>query len=497
METSEVIVVGGGVIGRAVAWRLAGVPLSVTCFEDPQSRGQASTAAGAMLGAFGEITSDRTTDADQRELAFRVAAADLYPPWLDALRSASGASIQSGRGTFVIANSVGREDRRCLQRMAECLDAYGRSYEWAEPAHIPHYRPHSAFCAHRALFVRDEGYVNTLDLMSALQRSLEQSGRVRIVSESVEALLTESGAAAGVRTSGGRTFRADAVVLAAGVGIQRIVGESPPAVAAAIPPLMAGKGVSVVVEADASLEHVVRTPNRDFSCGTHVVPRSGRHVYFGATNRIADTPGASDGVTCGEIQNLLYSAIHEIDTGFRTANIVSTAFGSRPIAPDRFPVVGQTSVAGLVVATGTYRNGVLMAPLIADIVVDSILKRPPSFDHGFGPDDPRRRLPASSPEDLIARGVADLVSFIREPNGFLPYGRAQELQDFIQTLLTSALTDAGEVDAVLIEARRLIRARPVPEIIPQLFYRIHERLEEARRRRSDVDQWPSETTRSE
>ena len=433
-----------------------------------------------MLGAFGEITARRASDLDAAELAFRVAAADLYPAWLEELRSFSGLPIQSGRGTFVVASGAGRQDRANVQSMLESLKVYRRSCELVDPSLIPHYRPHPSFAAHSALFIADEGYVNTADLMSALAAALDRAGNVRAVDEPVRKLLLEGDAVVGAETVTGRSFWADRIVLAAGTGIQPIVEESGASIRAAIPRLMPGKGVSVVLEAEQPLEFVIRTPNRDFSCGTHIVPRQANAIYLGATNRIANTPGAADGVTCGEIQNLLYSAIHEIDTRFRTANIVSTAYGSRPIALDRFPVVGPTSVRGLFVATGTYRNGVLMAPLIAELVADAALNRPARLDHPFAPDDPRRRVAVPTVPELIADGVADLVSFIREPNGFLPYGRARELQDFIEVLLTCTLADGHGLDQRMADAKRLLQEYPVPEIIPQLFYSFHQLMEDSR-----------------
>ncbi|GAB3845706.1 hypothetical protein GCM10029963_24400 [Micromonospora andamanensis] len=65
---------------------------------------------------------------------------------------------------------------------------------------------------------------------------------------------------------------------------------------------------------------------------------------------------------------LLHSAIHEVNVGFRTSRITSMTYGLRPLTSDHKPLIGATGHDGVHIATGTYRNGILMAPLIADLI---------------------------------------------------------------------------------------------------------------------------------
>ena len=156
-------------------------------------------------------------------------------------------------------------------------------------------------------------------------------------------------------------------------------------------------------------------------------------------------------------------------------NTVQSRFGSRPVTPDRYPVVGETNVSGLFAATGTYRNGVLMAPLIAEVIKDKLLGNGNDLAAGFAPTD-RDAMTVDVAESLnvaIRDGARDLVSFIQEPGGGLPYNRAQELQDFIQTLMCMSFLDGTEYADLRSESRDLLAKYPISEIIPQLFYRYH------------------------
>ena len=309
MHETDVVVVGGGVIGKSIMLALAGTGLHAICVDPEQKlEGSATLAAGAMLGAFGEITADKTSELDQRELAFRVCAADAYPEWLARLEEAAGQPVGSGSGTFVIANPNGARDGLNLRAIAHSLEAAKRRYEWVSAEAIPNYQPAPRLAASDALFLPDEGYVNTQELMEALRLAIEADPHATVLADSVVAVAVEDGHVSGVKTAANGRIAAERVVLAAGVGISGLVADSP-RLADALPPLLRGKGVSVVLDARTDFDHVIRTPNRDFACGTHVVPRGSQQVYVGATNRIMDTPGVEDGVSAGEVHSLLNSAI--------------------------------------------------------------------------------------------------------------------------------------------------------------------------------------------
>ncbi|ODP26037.1 Thiazole synthase [Paenibacillus nuruki] len=482
MRKYDTIIVGGGVIGKAITFKLSEIrPHSKILSVDPhyKANGSASYAAGAMLGAYAEITIDKTNKLDLEEINFRVQAQKYFPTWLEKIKERSGRDIYTTMGTFLIANVNGKQDLLNLKRIKNELATRNEQYEWIEPSDIPNFQPNPDYLAYQGLYVPNEGSINTSDLMDALDIAIMNSG-VEHLNKIVSRVLIEHDKAVGIVVDGENIY-ADQVILCAGVGIQKILDTTN--LSTKIPRLMPGKGVSLVVSSDIPFSNVIRTPNRDFACGTHIVPRSDSDIYIGATNRISNTPGLKDGITSGEVHSLLHSAIHEIHTGFRTANIEKLYFGSRPITTDRYPVVGETSVSGLYVATGTYRNGILMSPLIGDIVASEIVGENCHIDNPFSIE--KRGLSLNNiknnTEELITNGIRDLVSFIQEPTGALPYNRSQELTDFITILTTMVLNkEQNKYEELLIESRELIERYPVAEIVPQLFYKYHQVKEQER-----------------
>ncbi|MEM5662588.1 FAD-dependent oxidoreductase [Bacillus cereus] len=306
-------------------------------------------------------------------------------------------------------------------------------------------------------------------MLKALDRALDNSPYYSSMEDYVTTLTLE-GNEKEIRTKSGSVIKAEKVVLCSGVGIREILEASN--ININVPVLLPGKGVSLVVETNYNSEHVIRTPNRDFACGTHVVPRGNGKLYVGATNRIFNTPGVTDGATTGEINSLLHSVLHEINSDLRTNNLTDIKFGSRPISIDRFPLLGETNINGIYVATGTYRNGILMAPLIANIVSDTILSKKTSY---FNPFTLEGRIKPSTDQiitNLIDNGVKDLVSFIQEPTGSLPFNRQNELSNFINALLKMVLINDDEQKALISELQDLTQKYPMSEIIPQIYYNL-------------------------
>ncbi|HVQ91419.1 MAG TPA: FAD-dependent oxidoreductase, partial [Mycobacteriales bacterium] len=314
-----------------------------------------------------------------------------------------------------------------------------------------------------ALHLPAEGWVVTADLLAALDDAV-QDRRVRAT---VTELVPGPDRVTGVRLDSGDAISAGHVVLAAGAGIARLAERWPFPDRAPAPRLLAGKGVSLLVDGLPDFPYVLRTPNRDFACGTHVVPQQDGGVYLGATNRISATPGGTPGVTLGEVHALLHSAMHEINTDFRTALLRSARYGMRPLVADHVPLLGGTGVPGLSIATGTYRNGILMAPLFADLLAAEIASGQPAPGNPFSPRDPgRARQDEAAGIEAFTAGVRHLTSFILEPGGHLPYDRERELAAFLAGLGRLAIADDGGRERL----RALLAETPIAELVPQLFY---------------------------
>ena len=320
-----------------------------------------------MLGCFGEVTATSIASSHgRRKLEFSIAARALWPEWLDRLGPESS-QIVTARETIVLLNTVGAADvdsanfaavRRALQDADEPHEEVAvEDVEWIDPD--PNARPL------RALSLPNEGAVDSAALVEALATSLERRG-VIFIDEAATGLRVRAGRAEGVHLADS-VLVAGAVVVAAGTATGSLV-QSVPDLAHRVPLVIGGCGVSALVEtADGSVPpYVLRTPNRAFACGLHVLPRSAGTVYLGATNEATFEPRRSP--TIAEITFLTTCAVRQIRKDLDGSHLAKVQVGNRPMTIDGWPLIGPTSVEGLWIVTGTYRDGLHLSPLLADEV---------------------------------------------------------------------------------------------------------------------------------
>lgn len=475
METSDVVVVGGGLVGSAIAHELIKAGLRVILVDVPGGRDEsASLAAGAMLGAFAEVVAHKNTPRDKEETAFRVRSSEMYDDWLAGITGTSQGELRAARGTFVIANTFSRDDLKNLLAIERELQEYGAPYSTVEESDIPGYRPNQRYLPRKALWLPSEGFVDPHRVLNALDETLARNTAFTARTARARSLLITGGRVVGVTLDDDSVISSDVVVLAAGVGTQGLLEDISQEIRPAVPSLMPGKGTSLLLRTGESFPYVLRSPNRNFACGLHIVPREADVVYVGATNRTACCPGTSPGASVEEVHDLLHQVVHEFNTSLDSAIIEGIRVGSRPICVDGYPLVGKTSCPGLLLATGTYRNGVLMAPLIARIIVAETLGVESGEKNPFSPVNRQVQADALESKELFSRGAEGIVSFIPSPHGNLPYKRSEEMVAFIDTLLKMALQSQGELEPLRREAQRLISSQPMEETFAQLFFMLGE-----------------------
>ena len=148
----------------------------------------------------------------------------------------------------------------------------------------------------------------------------------------------------------------------------------------------------------------------------------------------------------------------------------------RPLTADGYPLIGQTGLDGLHIATGTYRNGVLLAPAIAEVISAQLagLIPDPELAHPFDPARATRADRVPPWPQIIERGAVHLASMLTDPGGQLPYDRQRELAGFLSTLLRIALTDDPQAAGHRDRARALLSHLPQEEAIVQMFYEFSE-----------------------
>jgi glycine/D-amino acid oxidase-like deaminating enzyme len=433
-----------------------------------------------MLGVLGEVTAAATDRLDDAELLLRDQGARAWPGFANRVHARTGQPLPIHLGTVVIANLTNAEDQLNLTAIAAAADRLNRSRERIDPSDVSYLHPAPGHQTVDALFLPDEGFIDTSQALPAVHAALENHPNITYVPHTVTAVQHDTRGVTGAELSDGTHVRTRQIVLAAGVATQDLLDElhAQHAHTGVTARLLPGKGTSfTLTDPGHQLAHVIRTPNRDFACGTHLIPRDDGGLYLGATNRIAATPAASEQPSGGELHALIHSAGHEINTRIRTVAYTGVRHGMRPLSSDGRPLIGPTDLLGLYLATGTYRNGVLLAPAIAGIIADHITGQPSSHDtadtatdgEAFAPT-AAWRADAADVTAVLKAGVPHLVSFVMEPGGHLPYDRRRELETVMVTLFRLAFTTDPDLRVLREQCIGLLRGARVPETVPQLFY---------------------------
>jgi len=349
----EVAIVGAGVIGLSIAWRLAQRGARVTVFERDAAGQGASHAAAGMLAASAEVE-----PGEEPLFALNCASKALWADFATELEAASGQSVDLRReGTLVVALTA--DDRARLQHHVAFQRGLGLSPEWLNAVEARRREPHLSPGLSGAVFSPDDHQVDNRKVVAALRVAAERAGAVLREHTRVERILVEGGRATGVVVSG-YPHRADTVVLAAGAWSRAIEGLCLP------PPVRPVKGQMLALRMDTRaplLRHVVWAP------GAYLVPRHDGRLLVGAT---VEEKGFDPHLTAGAQLALLQAGWRALP-GIEELPIDEAWVGFRPGSRDDAPILGSGPLAGLVFATGHYRNGILLTPITARAIVALIL----------------------------------------------------------------------------------------------------------------------------
>jgi glycine oxidase len=347
---TDVVVAGGGLIGLAVAWRSAQRGLSVTVVDDAPGTG-ASQAAAGMLAPVTEVTYG-----EEPLLRLCLASLQRYPAFLAELGQAAGVEVPlRTAGTLVVG--FDDDDMRALdalhafqQELGLAVERLpGRAARRREPALTPGVRG--------GLLVAGDHSVDPRVLHGALLRAAEAAG-VRLIRSTVAGVATRDGRATGLRLGDGAEVAADAVVLALGARSATLPGV--PAL-----PVRPVKGQILRLRGAAGLlEGTVRALVRGRQ--VYLVPYGTDRLVIGAT---VEDRGFDAAVTAGGVHELLHDAI-DVVPGVTELELVETLARWRPGTPDNAPLLGPSELPGLVLATGHYRNGVLLTPITGEAVAE-------------------------------------------------------------------------------------------------------------------------------
>lgn len=375
----DVIIVGNGGLGLSLGLVLARRDVRVAVVGEAGRPFAASVAAGAMNGCFGEVTPALLrSEYGRLKLAMDVSATALWDKWAQQLIDESDEPrIRSADGTIVILNTIGVPgiDSAGYAAIRQALGEYKEPYEDLEPEDIDWLAPEPKSRPLKAMFIPGEHAVDAPALLRGLVTAFTRAGGT-LVDSHVEELVLDHGRISGVKLRGeGETLGGDNVVLAAGVASHALLAGVDAEIRDKIPALVAGGGVSLLVRTENGSipSSVIRTPNRAFACGLHVVPRGDGVIYLGATNEILPKPVGTAAI--GEI-NLLLSGIRQMRADLVNGHIIRINVGNRPVPLDGYPLLGSAGVEGLWMMTGTYRDGLHQSPLLAQEMAARILGEP-------------------------------------------------------------------------------------------------------------------------
>jgi glycine oxidase len=354
----DAVVVGGGVIGLTCAWRAAQRGAEVIVVERSRPPAGATRIAAGMLAPVGELTFG-----EPELLEMTLAAADLYPGFVDELEASAGAPTGYRRlGALHVA--LDRDEAAELRRVHELQRTLGLGAEWLPPRRCRELEPGLTPSFNGGVLAEGEAAVDPRALTAALLAALEAEGvEVREGTEVAEAVF-DGERIAGVRTDAGEELRAATVVLASGAWSGR--AEWLPEHAR--PPVRPVKGQVVELrprEGEAPCQRILASER------VYLVPRDDGRLVVGAT---VEEQGFDTAVTAGGVHELLREA-YRLLPDVAEMELVEAAAGLRPGTPDNMPRVGPGAIEGLVLATGHYRNGILLAPLTADGVAGLLAGR--------------------------------------------------------------------------------------------------------------------------
>jgi glycine oxidase len=349
------VVVGGGLIGTSIAWRLAQAGVVVAVVSGERAAAASRVAAG-MLAPVSEATFT-----DQALLPLNVASLRRYADFAAELESATG--LPAGlRQAPTLSVGYDADDAGRLRAFADFLDRTGFSCERLTGRDCRIHEPLLAPAIQAGLLVAEDWSCDNRLLLRALVAAARQAG-VREVAGFVHAVTSRDDRVTGVELADGSTVAAEQIVIANGAWAAQIAGM--PAV-----PVRPVKGQ--ILRLDPGRLTGPTLTVRAFSRGSEVylVPRDGgRELVVGAT---VEELGFDHRVTAGGVYELLRDARTVLPMTAEYA-LTETAVGWRPGTPDNAPILGRCELDGLLLATGHYRNGVLLTPITAEVIAKLVV----------------------------------------------------------------------------------------------------------------------------
>ena len=382
-SSPDLLVIGAGIIGLASAWTVARAGAEVTVV-DPDPGSGASFAAAGMIAPVSEAHFG-----EEALLQLNLRSARAWPAFADELEAATGAEIGYRRhGTLAVGFDAG--DRAVLDELWKFQNGLGLDSTRVGPSGCRQIEPLLAAGLRGGLLVPGDHQVDPRRVTTALVEACRREGVAMVTEAASEVRLGRGGGVEGANLSGGARVVARRTLLAAGWRTSALPGLP----AAALPPVRPVKGQILrlrLPDGFPSPSTTLRAVVQGHS--VYLVTRADGEIVVGAT---VEELGADTRVTAGGVYELLRDA-QAVLPCITEAEVVETMAGLRPGSPDNAPLVGPGALEGLLIATGHFRHGILLAPVTAALVTGLVASEDAELPAWAQTVDPRRFSVSSVP----------------------------------------------------------------------------------------------------
>ncbi len=350
-----IAIIGGGICGLGIGWRLAQAGRAVTVFDRGQAGRETTWAAAGMLAPHAEAE-----PGEEALLPLIRESLALWKPFAAELEAVSGLALDyRGEGTLIVA--LDRDERENLGSLFTYRQGLGLPVEWLSGLEARRLEPHLSRNVTAGVLCPQDHQVDSRKTVEALRKAfLSAGGSLREHCEVLE-VRTDRERVTGVTTAAGPQD-AETVVVAAGPWSRNIPGLPEDA----RPPVRPLKGQMLALQMPPEAPLVAHVLWTQYG---YLVPRSDGRLLVGAT---VEEMGFDREMTAGGLYEVLRHAWEALP-GIYDLPVLETWAGLRPTSRDDAPILGPTALEGLVMATGHHRNGILLAPVTARAVSDFIL----------------------------------------------------------------------------------------------------------------------------